>query len=160
MAHYKITHITRYTYASTVIDCTNQIMLYPIIDVNLDVKKHEIKISHQPVVETFVDYFGNYTGVFSVVKPHTELLIESVAQVETKPIVLPIDGIAPAEQWAHLHELKTHVLYMDFLTKVSFPSAEQAALELDAVIDYSQTPLKTQRRFPLTCTIISCTNRV
>ena len=32
MPSYKIKHITRYSYSSTVIDCTNQIMLYPVID--------------------------------------------------------------------------------------------------------------------------------
>ncbi len=142
MASYKITHVTRYTYASTVIDCTNQVMLYPIVDANLEVKKHEIRVSHNPVMETFVDYFGNYIGVFSVIKPHTELLIESIADVETKPVQPPIDGIAPAEQWQHLHELKDHVLYMDFLTKQPFPSEEEVRDELNTIIDYSKSPLQ------------------
>lgn len=59
MPAYKIKHITRYTYASPVIDCTNQIMLYPIIDDRLEVKKHEIKVSNNPEIEVFTDYFGN-----------------------------------------------------------------------------------------------------
>ncbi|TDH26079.1 transglutaminase family protein [Segetibacter sp. 3557_3] len=142
MASYKIIHVTRYTYASTVIDCTNQVMLYPIVDTNLEVKKHEVKISHNPVIETFVDYFGNYIGVFSVIKPHTELLIESIADVETKPVQPPIDGIPAAEQWQHLYDLKDHVLYMDFLTKQPFPSEEEVRGELNSLIDYSKSPLQ------------------
>ena len=47
MPSYKIKHITRYSYSSPVIDCTNQIMLYPIIDAHLEVRNHEIKISAQ-----------------------------------------------------------------------------------------------------------------
>ena len=123
MATYKIKHITRYSYASTVIDCTNQIMLYPIVDAQLEVRKHEIKISHQPVVETFFDYFGNQTGVFSIIKPHTELLIESVADVITRPVTFPLDNILLAEQWATLERSRYDISHLDFLKKESFDSA-------------------------------------
>jgi len=123
MSTYKIKHITRYTYASTVIDCTNQIMLYPIIDSQLEVRNHEIKISHNPVVEVFVDYFGNHTGVFSIIKPHTELLIESIAEVVTRPIVLPEDNMNAAEQWQELSRIKNDMAYMDFLKQEAFTSS-------------------------------------
>ncbi len=59
MPAYKINHITRYSYEFPVIDCTNQIMLYPIIDDHLEVKKHEIKVSANAEIEVFTDYFGN-----------------------------------------------------------------------------------------------------
>ncbi len=142
MASYKIKHITRYTYASTVIDCTNQVMLYPLIDANLEVKKHEIVISHHPVIETFIDYFGNQTGVFSIIKPHSELLIESIAQVITKPVVLPLDGIPAAEQWAHLTELDNQIPFIDFLTKEAFKSLPEVEESLQGIFDINQTPLK------------------
>src|SRR6185436_16361780 len=120
MPSYKIKHVTRYLYSSTVIDCTNQIMLYPIIDSLLEVRMHELKISHHPPVEVFVDYFVNHTGVFSVIKPHTELLIESEAEVITKPVIFPKDDMNSAVQWHHLEGLKNDVLYMDFLTLEAF----------------------------------------
>jgi transglutaminase-like putative cysteine protease len=75
MADYHIKHITRYTYASTVIDCSNQIMLYPINDSLQIVKTHELKITNDPAVEVFTDFFENRIGVFSVVEPHNELTI-------------------------------------------------------------------------------------
>ena len=99
MPSYKIKHITRYTYSSTVIDCTNQIMLYPIVDALLEVRAHEVKISNNPAIEIFVDYFGNHTGVFSVITPHTELLIESIADVITKQVTFPADDMAADAQW-------------------------------------------------------------
>src|SRR5664279_3631281 len=99
MPSYKIKHVTLYSYSSTVIDCTNQIMLYPIVDNLLEVRNQLIKISHDPVVETFVDYFGNHIGVFSIIKPHTSLVIESVVDVITKPIAFPIDDQSAKEQW-------------------------------------------------------------
>ncbi len=110
MPSYKIKHITRYRYASTVIDCTNQIMLYPVVDSLLEVRMHEIKISTYPAIETFVDYFGNHVGVFSVVKPHTELLIESEAEVITKGVTFPADDMNAADQWQQLAGLKINIL--------------------------------------------------
>ena len=142
MPSYKIKHITRYSYSSTVIDCTNQIMLYPVIDALLEVRNHEIKISHNPVVETFVDYFGNHIGVFSVIKPHTELLIESVAEVITKPIIFPADDMNATEQWEFLRSLKNHTAYMDFLIPEVFVSHAEVKNILSNVISEEKTPLQ------------------
>src|SRR3954452_1471729 len=115
MPAYKIKHVTRYTYAYPVIDCTNQIMLYTVIDDHLEVKKHEITISNDPEIEVFTDYFGNNVGVFSVIQPHTELLIESTAEVFTKPTLVPMDEETAEEQWKHLEEIKNGVEFFDFL---------------------------------------------
>jgi transglutaminase-like putative cysteine protease len=142
MSSYKIKHITRYSYSSTVIDCTNQIMLYPVIDALLEVRNHEIKISHNPVVETFVDYFGNHVGVFSVIKPHTELLIESVADVITKPIIFPADDLNANEQWDLLKSLKNHWAYMDFLIPEVFISYADVKNILSNVVSEEKTPLQ------------------
>src|SRR5258706_6121792 len=142
MSSYKIRHITRYMYASTVIDCTNQIMLYPIVDALLEVRRHEIKISHHPTIEIFVDYFGNHTGVFSVIKPHTELLIESEAEVITKPVTLPLDDISADKQWQYLEKLKNDISYMDFLTQENFFSRNEVKEVLSTIISYDKTPLQ------------------
>lgn len=142
MASYTIKHITRYTYFSTVIDCTNQVMLYPIADANLEVLKHDLVISHLPSVEVFTDYFGNAVGVFSVVKPHNELLIKSIAKVETKPIALPLDTMAAAEQWYYLMGLKDKIPFMDFLNIEAFQSSEEAKEMLNTIIDYEKTPFQ------------------
>ncbi len=142
MPLYKIKHITRYTYMSTVIDCTNQIMLYPIIDALLEVRNHEIKISHNPDVETFVDYFGNHIGVFSVIRPHTELLIESVAEVITKPVIFPVDEMKAKEQWEILRSLKNHTAYMDFLKPEVFSSYDDVRNILNDFVTEEKTPLQ------------------
>ena len=142
MPSYKINHTTRYSYLSTVIDCINQIMLYPIEDTHLNVKRHEIKISHNPDVEVFTDFFGNQVGVFSVIKPHTELLIESTAEITTNPIFFPMDEATAEDQWQHLKTLKTDVAYMDFLTLENFPSSNNMKSKLDEVINFSEKPLK------------------
>lgn len=145
MPFYRIKHITRYSYSSTVIDCTNQIMLYPVVDALLEVRKHEIKISHNPAVEIFVDYFGNQAGVFSVIKPHNELLIESVAEVITKPIVFPADESAAIYQWQFLRELKADISYIDFLAQEVFPSYNEVKDILTGLINEDKTPLQNSK---------------
>ena len=143
MPDYKIKHITRYTYASPVIDCTNQIMLYPIIDNRLEVKKHEIKVSGDPEIEIFIDYFGNTVGAFSVVKPHSELLIESEAEVLTKQVFVPMDEMPAAEQWKHLQDVQYEIEFFDFLKQESFQSFQDIKQVLSTVINPEDKPLKT-----------------
>ena len=142
MPFYKIKHITRYSYSSTVIDCTNQIMLYPLVDALVEVRKHEIRISHNPTVEIFVDYFGNHTGVFSVITPHIELLIESEAEVITKPIIFPADDLPLNDQWQYLTRLKNNMAYMDFLAPEVFNSYGDVKNELSTIVTLEKTPLQ------------------
>jgi transglutaminase-like putative cysteine protease len=140
MPYYKITHLTRYTYANAVIDCTNQIMLYPVIDERLEVKNHSLNISYKPEIEVFVDYFGNRVGVFSVIKPHTELLIESTAEVITQPVLVPMDEAPAEEQWKHLQDIKYNAAFIDFFNGEPIPDDLQNTLR--DIIDYVEKPLK------------------
>ncbi len=102
MTSYHIKHITRYRYASPVIDCANQLMLYPIQDAQQVLKKHELHISHKPDLEEFVDYFGNRIGVFSVIMPITELVIQSDVEIEVMPAILPETNHSIRDQWEKL----------------------------------------------------------
>ena len=115
MPAYKIQHRTRYAYAAPVIDCANQLMIYPLADARLTVKSHTVRITQQPEVALFTDYFGNQVGVFSLIQPHSELVIDSVAEVETHPIQFPMDEATAEAQWENLASLRTDVAFMDFL---------------------------------------------
>lgn len=115
-------------------------MLYPIVDAQLEVKNHTIKITEDPVVETFVDYFGNHVGVFSIIKPHSKLFIESIAEVITKPIVLPKDDGDAKSQWEILKNLKYNMLYVDFLKPELFPSSEEVKKTLKDFVAEEKTP--------------------
>lgn len=125
MADFHIKHITRYTYASTVIDCTNQIMLYPINDALQTVKKHELKITNNPAIEMFTDYFGNQVGMFSIIAPHNSLLIESDCVVSILPVVLPEDTQNVGQQWIELDQLKEIYPYLDFMHHEQFIAVNQ-----------------------------------
>jgi len=142
MADYHIKHITRYSYASTVIDCTNQIMLYPINDIQQIIKKHELQITNDPAIETFTDYFGNQVGIFSFIKPHNELTIESGIMVTTQPIVIPIDNISAEKQWEELEKLREVIPFVDFIQNESFTADKELKKLLVNITDKKKTPLQ------------------
>ena len=89
MQKYRIKHITRYTYSISVIDSANQVILFPIDDDQQEVKSHELVITHKPDVEIFTDYFGNKVGIFSLIKPHYDLTIQSEIEVITHEVLMP-----------------------------------------------------------------------
>jgi transglutaminase-like putative cysteine protease len=140
MPVYTITHMTRYTYANPVIDCTNQLMLYPLADAQCTVHAHRLTISGDPVIETFVDYFGNRIGVFSLIKPHSELLIRSEVQVETRPVMLPDDQDAPASQWEMLEEFRDRAAFLDFCQSSAFGSSAEVLQTVSAITSRDKTP--------------------
>ncbi len=141
MADYHIKHITRYTYASTVIDCSNQVMLYPINDSLQIVKSHELKITNDPDVEIFTDFFENKIGVFSVVEPHNELTIQSDIVVSTTPVIVPVDNVEPTLQWEELSKMCGIFPYMDFMHREKFSADEEIQKLLSGIVDTTRSPL-------------------
>lgn len=140
MPKYRIKHITRYTYPSPVIDSANQVMLFPIDDVLQEVKKHDLLITHQPVVEIFVDYFGNKVGIFSVIRSHSELTIQSLIEVITHESPLPLDDTEASIQWDNLKVICEEFPYMDFLLLQNFETQPDISAVVHGLMDESVTP--------------------
>lgn len=140
MPEYRIKHITRYTYPSPVIDSANQVMLFPINDEQQEVKKHELIITHHPAVEIFADYFGNKVGIFSVIKPHTELSIQSNIEVITKEVQLPVSDTAPETQWDNLVLIREQFPYMDFMLQENFEAQDEVSAVVKSMMNEAVTP--------------------
>ena len=147
MTSYHIKHITRYRYTSSVIDCANQIMLYPIQDAQQVLKKHELHISHKPDLEEFVDYFGNRVGIFSVIMPITELMIESDIEIEISPAVLPETNHSVKDQWEKLNEQREQFPYMDFMMLENFEHENEVSDVIRNWVDHSLSPFETAQLF-------------
>jgi len=141
MPFYKIQHITRYTYPTQVIDSVNQILLYPIQDNYQTVQKHDIHITSNPIVEEFLDHFGNKVGVFSIVKPHHELNIHSTIEIITQSIEIPDDSVPAENQWQELQQLKDEFPYLDFLKQESCTSKADIQALLQSLIAPLDTPM-------------------
>ena len=143
MSHYHIKHITCYTYPNAVIDSANQIMLFPINDEQQEVKNHKLIISHQPSVEVFTDYFGNQVGIFSVIKPHNKLVIQSDIEVISQEVQLTEENMSPEKQWQTLEEIKEQIPFMDFLAQKNFDLSAEVLTVVTAMVKKSASPFTT-----------------
>lgn len=140
MPTYRIKHITRYSYPSPVIDSANQVMLFPLDDEQQQVKKHDLIITLHPSVEIFTDYFGNKVGIFSVIKPHTELTIRSLIEVITQDAKLPDSEMAADIQWENLAATREQFPYMDFMLLENCESYKEIADVVASLRNESITP--------------------
>jgi transglutaminase-like putative cysteine protease len=140
MSKYRIKHITRYTYPSPVIDSANQVMLFPLDDEQQEVKAHDLIITHHPSVEVFTDYFGNKVGIFSVLRSHTELTIQSIIEVIINDVDFPADTAPAIDQWHNLEIAREQFPYMDFLTIEHFESQPEISEAVSSVMVDGVTP--------------------
>jgi transglutaminase-like putative cysteine protease len=140
MTKYKVNHITKYTYPTSITESMNHIMLFPFEDQLQEVRKHELIISHHPLVETFTDYFGNKVGVFSISKSIAELQIQSRLEVTVLPSEIPADSIPAEEQWAELNVIKNQFPFIDFLWQDKFETQSELRGVLDTLTNKKETP--------------------
>ncbi|MBK0380344.1 transglutaminase family protein [Mucilaginibacter segetis] len=147
MPEFKIQHITKYNYDSPVRDSANKIILFPIVDIYQDVIKHDLHITGNPQVDTYVDYYGNEVGSFTYTDPHTTLVINSKLSINTHPRPLPVDDVASVTQWDELFSLKYIVPYIDFLKQEYFEGLSELFPIVEDVRKINDTPYKTALRF-------------
>jgi transglutaminase-like putative cysteine protease len=147
MPEFKIQHLTKYTYPAPVRDSANQIILYPIQDDYQEVVKQEIMISGDPVIDTFIDYYGNKVGSFTYSEPHSAMLINSKILVHTKYRNLPGNDIFPAQQWEDLKLLRYMVPYIDFLKLEYFEGFNELKELVESEKSKDDTPYQAALRF-------------
>ena len=140
MPEYHIKHITRYSYTSPVIDSANQILLYPVHDDLQQVKRHELGISENPSIEIFSDYYGNRVGIFTIIRPHDELHIQSEIDVITTEVRPPNDDQPSREQWRALILMREEFPFMDFLTPEIFNASEELIAETQKILQQNSSP--------------------
>lgn len=135
MAKYKIKHITHYFYNSPVYESINQIMLYPIQDLHQTLHFQSIRITDSPSIEVFKDHYFNQLGIFNILKPHSELSIQSNIVVEVVPIEIPNLEISIAQQWEEIELLKKDFTLKDFLEVEEFKAKEEISNVVKSLIN-------------------------
>jgi len=125
MPQFNIKHITKYRYEALVRDSVNHIILYPKEDDYQKITRHELKISGNPKVDTFLDYYGNRIGFFTYSERHSELEIYSELTVITAPKELPSETMFGGLQWDELQKLRYQVPYIDYLIWEAFDGLEE-----------------------------------
>lgn len=117
MAHFFIKHKTEYIYSDVIFESAYKIKLYPLIDDYLKLINHNIQVSFNPIIETFVDFNQNIVGSFSIVEPHKKFIIESYLEVITSKKSLPKLKGTVDKNWELLNGLKKDINFIDFLLK-------------------------------------------
>lgn len=102
MPIFRIHHVTRYDYDRPVKESINELRIYPYQCAEQELLQHDVVITAQPDMLLFNDYWHNKTGLFNVLAPHKEMVIESKLVLRT---TLP-DKLSFAETpgWAQLAE--------------------------------------------------------
>ena len=83
MPVFNIHHITKYEYDRPVKESVNEIKIFPFSDFTQETLHHRVNITGQRDNFTKQDYWGNRTGMFNLMVPHRELVIESRLIVRT-----------------------------------------------------------------------------
>lgn len=147
MPKFNIKHITKYTYESMVRDSVNHIILYPKEHEYQQVIKHDLLISGNPKVDTFVDYYGNQVGFFNYSERHRELEIYSELSVFTSPRELPAETMFSELQWDELQTLRYHVPYIDYLKWEAFDGLQELKEITSVTRESSLTPYRVALDF-------------
>ncbi len=142
MPKFHITHITRYHYQEPINDSANQIMLYPIEDDFQQIADHRLKITGNPLVETYKDYYNNTVGAFTNPGVHSALIIDSELTVITQTHAMPKDFIPQKEQWDLLQQIHYQLPYINFLMPQQFKHLPEVLQITDSEQAKEQTPLQ------------------
>ncbi|MDX1946093.1 MAG: transglutaminase family protein [Pirellulaceae bacterium] len=93
---YKVTHTTIYNYTEQVPICHNEVHLTPRDHRRQTCLSHRLRLRPEPAkVETRVDYFGNYTGSFSIQEGHDRLSVTAHSHVEVTGPDIPDPKATP-----------------------------------------------------------------
>jgi transglutaminase-like putative cysteine protease len=83
MPVFKIQHTTKYEYDRLIQESMNEVKIFPASSAEQEVLQQELQISANPEVEHFIDYWGNNTGVFNLLAPHSEMVIKNNLKIRT-----------------------------------------------------------------------------
>jgi transglutaminase-like putative cysteine protease len=81
----RIEHTTNVTYAGAVLTSFNEARMTPLTLPSQITLESRVTAGPGVAVWTYNDYWGTFVSVFDVPEPHDDLIIRSVATVETEP---------------------------------------------------------------------------
>lgn len=145
MPKFTVHHITIYSYQSAVYDSANQIMLFPIKDAQQEVIEHQLKITGDPSVDIFTDYYGNEVATFTNPSSHNKLKIESIIEVNVKKKALPEPNIFHQNQWESLQRSSFQLPYINFLKQENFNAQVEILEAINPQQKESKSPFEVAK---------------
>ncbi|WP_221030690.1 transglutaminase family protein [Actomonas aquatica] len=80
---FRIHHRTHYRYAGAASESFMEVRLRPMTNARQTLLSHRLESDPSCNLHAYTDYFGNHVQTFSLVHRHTELVLDSYAEVET-----------------------------------------------------------------------------
>jgi transglutaminase-like putative cysteine protease len=146
MPRFSIHHITKYTYEGPVRDSANRIVLFPIKDDYQEVLKQDLRITGEPAVDVYKDFYGNEVGSFTRAELHSSLIIDSKVEVITRPGPPILDEASLEEQKNLLEQIRWQAPYIDFLKQEPFDFLEELLEDAALPEAAALTPLAAASR--------------
>jgi transglutaminase-like putative cysteine protease len=82
---FHIEHTTEYVYPEPALESFSELRLRPRDSLRQKVSRHQTLIEPGVLVESHIDYFGNFVETISIPHRHQRLVVSSACEVETKP---------------------------------------------------------------------------
>ncbi len=86
---FRITHVTRYGYASPASESFMEARLTPSSDARQRLLAHRLETVPPARIHAYTDYFGNAVETFSLIRRHEALELTGVSEVETSTLEVP-----------------------------------------------------------------------
>lgn len=146
MPVFKIHHTTKYEYDRPIKESTNEVKVYPYICHSQEILHHELIITGDPDVHTYTDYWGNRVGLFNLLPPHRQLVVESQLVVRTtasQQLNINFHG-----GWELLHHEVNNELH---LLELSMPAAIECQDKILEIVNALQPATKSVAAFVEHC---------
>jgi transglutaminase-like putative cysteine protease len=137
---FHIEHTTEYVYPEPALESFSELRLRPRDSLRQKVSRHQTLIEPGVLVESHIDYFGNYVETISIPHRHQRLVVSSACDVETKPFNDALSAldltIAEARQMYQDRRRELH----DFLRPSKFIQHVDPVYEMAAEFLPSEAP--------------------
>jgi transglutaminase-like putative cysteine protease len=145
MPKFTVHHTTTYTYEGGAYDSANQVMLYPIKDKQQEVVEHQLKVTGDPSIDVYTDYYGNEVGTFTNPEFHKQLKIESIIVVNVFKKPMPNQSIFHQDQWSSLKHTSNQLPYINYLKQENFKAQNEILAAINIAQKERITPFESSK---------------
>lgn len=90
---FHVEHTTEYLYSEPATESYSEIRLRPRNSLRQEVNRHATVIHPAVMMESYIDYFGNFVETVSIPFRHNKLTVTSLCSVVTAPFQDPLSGL-------------------------------------------------------------------
>ena len=90
---FHIEHTTEYVYSQPATEAFSELRLRPRDSKRQKVSRHSTLIQPAVLVESYLDYFANYVETISIPFRHNKMVVTSICEVSTYPVIDALSGL-------------------------------------------------------------------